>query len=108
QGYIDVGALAASATTAAGSCAKDLPSLGALKDAAAAVSLTAEPRGVRLKGVLTGAGDLAGAAQAFTPTLTNQVPGDAIAYVGFDNLASLVSNAIGQAESASPDLKKQI
>jgi hypothetical protein len=31
------------------------------------------------------------------------VPGDAIAYVGFDNLASLVSNAIGQVESAAVD-----
>ncbi len=107
QGYIDIGALAGSAT-ASGSPLKNLPSLGALKDAAAAVSLSAEPRGVRLKGVLTGAGDLAGNAQAFTPTLTNQVPGDAIAYLGFDNLASLVSNAIGQVGNSSPELKKQI
>ena len=108
QGYVDLGSIASGAT-AAGSPLKALPSgAAALKDAAVAVSLTAEQNGLRVKGVVTGAGDLAGSAQEFTPTLTSHVPGDAIAYLGFDNLAALVSNAIGQVGTSSPELQKQI
>jgi Protein of unknown function (DUF3352) len=107
QGYIDVGAITSSAA-GAGS-ALNLPTgVAPLKDAAVAVSLTAEARGVRLKGVVTGAGDAASDAQEFTPTLTNQVPGDAVAYLGFNDLASLVGNAVDQVGQASPEIKKQI
>ena len=108
QGYLDLGALTRSLQSASSGLGNLPNGAKALQDAAVAVSLTAESDGVRLKGVVTGAEDLTGQATEFTPTLTKQVPGDAIAYAGFDNLAGTIGNVIEQVGESSPDLQKQI
>ena len=75
---------------------------------AAAMSLTAESNGLRMKAVLVDAPAMADQ-KAFTPTLTSQAPADSVAYIGFNRLADTVSRAITTAsETASPELKKQI
>jgi len=75
---------------------------------AAAMSLTAETNGVRMKAVLVDA-PAAATQKAFTPTLTSQAPADSVAYIGFNRLADTVSRAITTAgETASPEVKKQI
>ena len=75
---------------------------------AAAMSLTAESNGLRMKAVLVDAPAMADQ-KAFTPTLTSQAPADSVAYIGFNRLADTVSRAITTAsETASPEVKKQI
>lgn len=98
QAYLDVGAFVQAAGTAT-------PRLGQVglseyQNAVMASSIAAEPGGVRVKGVVVGAPD-AGATE-FSPTLTKNVPADAIAYVGFDDLAKTVSTAFKQIQNGLP------
>ena len=75
---------------------------------AAAMSVTAQPDGLRMKAVLV---DAPQAAQQtpYTPTLTAQAPADAVAYLGFNRLADTVQRAVSAASSeGSEDTKKQI
>ncbi|MFM8829160.1 MAG: DUF3352 domain-containing protein, partial [Actinomycetota bacterium] len=75
---------------------------------AAAMSVTAQPDGLRMKAVLV---DAPQAAQQtpYTPTLTSQAPADAVAYLGFNRLADTVQRAVSAASSAgSEDTKKQV
>jgi hypothetical protein len=75
---------------------------------AAAMSVTAQPDGLRMKAVLV---DAPQAAQQtpYTPTLTAQAPADSIAYLGFNRLADTVQRAVTAASSAgSEDTKKQV
>jgi uncharacterized protein DUF3352 len=108
QLYVDVGA-AFKQTTESSSQLKQLEQLGLTTDTAFGLSLSAEATGVRLKGVVTGSGSstLAGASE-FTPSLTANVPGDALAYVGFSNLAGTVSSLVGTLAKSNPDLSSQI
>jgi hypothetical protein len=108
-GYIDAGAVAKSApsTGPSGMAIPDLSGLPNLQNAAVALSLSAEQGGVRMKGVLTGADNL-GAAKAFTPALTSHVPGDAVAYLGANDVGSVVTQVLDSLSQASPDAKRQI
>lgn len=75
---------------------------------AAAMSVTAQPDGLRMKAVLV---DAPQAAQQtpYTPTLTAQAPADSIAYLGFNRLADTVQRAVAAASSTgSEDTKKQV
>jgi len=96
-----------------GKAASDIvPMAGDLVDGeitgAAAMSLTAETDGLHMKAVLVDAPAVADQ-KAFTPTLTNVAPADAIAYLGFNRLADTVARVISSASaSASPEVKKQI
>lgn len=75
---------------------------------AAAMSLTAEPGGMRMKAVLVDTPPMADQ-QAFTPTLTANAPAGAVAYLGFNRLADTVQKVVASAsESSSADVKKQI
>ena len=105
QAYIDVGAIVQSA----GTSQPQLKQLGLsdYQNAVVAASVAAEPDGARVKGVVVGAPD-SGAAE-FTPTLTQKVPADAIAYLGFDNLAGTVTTILDQARAAqSSDTTQQL
>ena len=105
QAYFDVGALVQSAD-------KSQPQLGQLglaeyQNAVVAASVAAEPDGARVKGVVVGAPD-AGVAE-FSPTLAEKVPADAIAYLGFNDLAGSITTILDQARSAqSSDTTAQI
>lgn len=105
QAYIDVGAL----IRQAGTQTPQLEQLGLddYKDAVVAASLAAEPEGARLKGVVLNVPDT-GTSQ-FSPTLDDRAPADAVAYLGFDNLAGSVSTILDQVRaSQSADVQKQI
>ena len=105
QAYFDVGALVQSA-------GQSQPQLGQLgladyQNAVVAASVAAEPDGARVKGVIVGAPD-AGVAE-FSPTLAAKVPADAIAYLGFNDLAGSITTILDQARSAqSSDTTAQI
>jgi hypothetical protein len=105
QAYVDVGAL----IRQAGAQAPQLEQLGLndYKDAVVAASLAAEPEGASMKGVVLNAPDTG--QSAFTPTLDDRAPADAVAYVGFDNLAGSVSTLLDQVRaSQGQDVQKQI
>jgi hypothetical protein len=96
QAYFDIGALVRQAGT-------DSPQLKQLgledyQDAVVAASLAAEPEGARLKGVVLGAPDTG--MSEFSPTLDDRAPADAIAYLGFNDLAGSVSTLLEQARAA--------
>jgi len=75
---------------------------------AAAMSVTAQPDGLRIKAVLVDAPQ-AGQQTSYTPTLTSQAPADAVAYLGFNRLADTVQRAVSAASSeGSENTKKQI
>jgi hypothetical protein len=99
QAYIDVGAIAQSA----GQTTPELGQLGLAdyQNAVVAASIAAEPGGARVKGVIVGAPD-AGIAE-FSPSLTDTVPADAIAYIGFNDLAGTVTTILDQARAAQSD-----
>lgn len=104
QAYFDVGG----AVQQAGASSPQLGQLGLseYQDAVLAASIAAEPEGVRVKGVLTGAPD-AGASE-FSPSLTEKAPADAIAYVGFDDISTTLTNALTQAQaSQGEEMRKQ-
>jgi Protein of unknown function (DUF3352) len=96
QAYFDVGG----AVSQAGATSPQLSQLGlsGYQDAVLAASIAAEPDGVRVKGVLAGAPD-PGAGE-FSPTLTEKAPADAIAYVGFDDISTTLTNALAQAQAS--------
>ena len=75
---------------------------------AAAMSVTAEKDGLRMKAVLVDAPPMA-RQMAYAPTLTSQAPADAVAYLGFNRLADTVATAVSSASgSGSEETKKQI
>jgi hypothetical protein len=105
QAYIDVGAIVQSA----GTSQPQLRQLGLAdyQNAVVAASVAAEPDGARVKGVVLGAPD-AGQTE-FSPTLTDKAPADAIAYVGFSDLAKSVTTILDQARAAqSGDTAQQL
>jgi hypothetical protein len=105
QAYFDVGAL----IRQAGTDSPQLKQLGVedYQDAVVAASLAAEPEGARLKGVVLGAPDTG--MSEFSPTLDDRAPADAIAYLGFHDLAGSVSTLLEQARAAqSADAQQQL
>ena len=105
QAYIDVGAIVQSA----GTSQPQLKQLGLsdYQNAVVAASVAAEPDGARVKGVVLGAPEFP--ATEFSPTLTEKVPADAIAYVGFSDLAKTVTTILDQAKAAqSSDTTQQL
>ena len=104
QAYFDIGGT----LRQAGTQSPQLNQLGLseYQDAVLAASIAAEPEGVRVKGVLTGAPDPG--AKEFSPTLTSKAPADAVAYVGFEDVSTTLTNALTQARAAqSADARKQ-
>ena len=78
-----------------------------IQDAALGIGAVAEGQGVRLTGVAPGAPS--GGSGGFSPTLVDRVPDDAIAYIGFQDPASAVSQGFGEAQGeAAEGLKQQI
>ncbi len=75
---------------------------------AAAMSVTAEDNGLRMKAVLVDAPPTADQTP-YAPTLTSQAPADSIAYIGFNRLANTVETAVTAASGeGSEETKKQI
>jgi hypothetical protein len=106
EAYLDTGAITRELARSASGMGS-VAGLAGAENAAVALSIAAEPDGVRLKGVVVGAPATKGL-EEFTPTLTDHVPGDALAYVGVKNLAGAIQSAIQSAEAASPQVKEQI
>jgi hypothetical protein len=105
QAYIDVGAF----VQQAGASSPQLQQLGLgdYQNAVVAASIAAEPEGVRVKGVVTGAPDLGQA--EFSPSLVDKAPADAIAYLGFADLATSVTTILDRARSSqSEEARAQI
>jgi Protein of unknown function (DUF3352) len=97
QAYLDVGAFVQAAGTAAGPQFEQL-GLGDYRDAVLAASIAAEPDGARMKGVVLGAPD--NMATEFTPELTDTVPANALAYLGFSNLSGSLSQVLQQVQGS--------
>jgi len=98
--YVDIGAAIGGVQDSATQLG--LRMFGLSSQSAVGLAATAEPDGVAIKAV----GDdvaLLGHAKAFTPTLLNHVPADALGYVGFSNLAGLVEQAFAAIEN-DPEL----
>lgn len=105
QAYMDIGAI----VQAGAQSQPELEQLGLsdYQNAVVAASVAAEPEGARVKGVIVGAPD-AGAGE-FSPTLDEKVPADAIAYLGFSDLAGSITTILDQARAAqSSDTTAQI
>jgi Protein of unknown function (DUF3352) len=105
QAYIDLGAFVQSAANAAGPRAEQL-GLADYRDAVMAASIAAEPEGARLKGVVLGAPTAITPAE-FTPQLTDTVPADALAYVGFSDLAGTLTEVFQQVQGSLSDDERQ-
>lgn len=105
QAYMDVGALIRQA--GAGAPQLEQLGLGDYGDVVVAASLAAEPEGARVKGVVTGAPDV-GVAD-FSPALDDRAPADAIAYLGFNDLAGGIATMLEQVRaSQGEDVQRQI
>jgi len=75
---------------------------------AAAMSVTAEEGGLRMKAVLVDAPSTA-QQSPYAPTLTSQAPAGSVAYLGFNKLADTVQTALSAAtETGSDETRKQI
>jgi Protein of unknown function (DUF3352) len=85
QGYLDVGSFLRQAIAQSPQLGQ-LGQFEAYQNAVVAASVAAEPDGVRVKGVVDGVEDLPTGGE-FSPTLTSNAPADAIAYVGFSDVA---------------------
>ena len=105
QAYLDLGAFVQSAASAAGPQAEQL-GLADYRDAVMAASIAAEPEGARLKGVVLGAPTSITPAE-FTPQLTDTVPADALAYVGFSDLAGTLTEAFQQIQGSLGDEERR-
>lgn len=101
QGYLDLGALVQQAT-ASSTDRQQLEALGIrdYESSAIAMSLASEEQGMRFKGIVTGVPESAAQATEFAPELLENVPADAIAYVGVANLAGQVERLVGQIRAA--------
>ena len=104
QAYLDLGAFVQEAGKAAGPQADQL-GLADLRNAVMAASIAAEPDGARLKGVIMGAPN--DVATEFSPTLTETVPADALAYVGFSNLSGALTQVFQQVQGSLGDEEKR-
>lgn len=97
--YIDVGTLVTQQVAAIPQGSAPNPLSGAnldmVEDTRVVAAATAEPEGVRVKGVVVGGPDAVDGT-SFSPSLTEHVPADAIGYVGFQNLQGHVANAVEQ------------
>lgn len=102
QMYLDIGAFVVAAGEAAGPQADQL-GLGDYREAVMAASLAAEAEGARMKGVVIGAPEDIQSA-AFTPELPDTaVPADAIAYLGFADLAGTLTDVFAQVQATLGD-----
>jgi hypothetical protein len=99
QAYVDIGAF----VQAAGTSNPQLQQLGLgdYQNAVVAASIAAESEGARVKGVVMGVPDTG--AGEFSPTLVDQVPEDAIAYIGFADLAGSVTTILEQARASQSE-----
>jgi hypothetical protein len=104
QAYLDLGAFVQSAGEAAGPQLEGL-GLGDYRDAVMAASIAAEPDGARMKGVIIGGPDDVSA--EFTPGLTDTVPADALAYVGFADLSGTLTRVLEQVQGTLGDEERQ-
>lgn len=105
QAYLDLGMLVQSAAEAAGPQAEQL-GLADYRDAVMAASIAAEPEGARMKGVVLGAPATI-QQDEFTPGLTDQVPADALAYVGFSDLAGSLTQVLQQVQGSLGDEERR-
>ena len=89
QFYMDIGTVAKQ--QAAQASQLGATSLANIEDARMAGSVTAEPEGVRIKGVMMGSPDTA---KEFNPTLDEKVPSDAVFFADVSDLDSQVTDAV--------------
>jgi len=106
--YVDVGGLVQQQLAANPQLQSQAQSLEMVKDTRLAAAAAAEPGGIRVKGVVVGGPEDA-PDTSFTPGLTKNVPGDAIAYFGFRNLQGHVAHGVQQfAQSGGQELLQQV
>jgi hypothetical protein len=103
QAYLDVGAFIQQAGAASPQLSQ--AGLGDYQNAVMAASISAEPEGGRLKGVVVGAPD-AGLSE-FTPALVDRVPADALAYLGFHDLSGTIGNIFEQIQGSLGDEERE-
>lgn len=106
--YMDVGTLVRQQVAANPQLQAQAQSLDMFTDARIAAAAAAEPGGIRVKGVVLGGPEDA-PDTSFSPSLTKNVPGDAIAYVGFRNLQGHIAQGVQQfSRSGGQDLLNQV
>lgn len=108
QGYIDVSEIVAGVGAAQRpEVRRQIEASGISADAGLAISLSTESDGLRLKAV---ASKVANSPQVglFAPSLTRQIPDDALAYVGADDLYAVIGATLGQLSKDNPALKDQL
>ncbi len=106
QGFVDVGAITNLARARGGEAVtKQLQATGLGPDSALAASLTAEQQGLRVKAVAIKVGNAATQSPAFTPTLTKQVPANALMYLGMANLFETGRRTLEPAMAQDPKVK---
>jgi hypothetical protein len=105
QAYLDIGAFIGAAAEGAGPQAEQL-NLDDYRDAVMAASISAEPEGARMKGVILGAPADVQPAE-FTPALTETVPADALVYLGFSNLSGTIGQVLEQVQGSLSDEERR-
>ncbi|HWH15426.1 MAG TPA: DUF3352 domain-containing protein [Miltoncostaeaceae bacterium] len=106
--YVDIGGLVQQQAATNPQVQAQAQALEMVKDTRLAAAAAAEPGGIRVKGVVVGGPEDA-PDTAFSPALTRNVPGDAIAYFGFRNLQGQVENGVRQfSQSGGQDLLAQV
>ncbi len=105
QGYLDVGGFLRQAIAQSPQLGQ-LGQLEGYQDAVVAASVAAEPDGVRIKGVVDGADDLPMGGE-FSPTLTSNAPADALAYVGFSDIAGQLTQVLQTVQGSLGEEERQ-
>jgi len=109
QAYLDVGSIIKQAASGNAQLQQVYTQLGLGADTAIGFSISAEAKGIRLKGVTTGANtDILAGSTSFTPALTQNVPGDSVAYVGIADLTGQAERTLDAIAKSNPDLTKQL
>ena len=99
--YFDVGGLAGNSLSSIPQAQLGINPEG-VQDAAMGAVLLAEDEGMRLKGKTVGAEGL-GSVTEFTPSLPDQLPGNAVAYFGFADLAGQLGQVVTQLQTSGGD-----
>jgi hypothetical protein len=91
--YIDVGTIVQQQAAGNPNLQSQQGTVDMVKDTRIVSAAAAEPGGIRIKGVVVG-GPESEVDASFTPSLTSNVPADALGYFGFSNLQGQVAEAV--------------
>lgn len=107
EAYLDLGSI----VDGIASSSPDLEQLGLFGDyreSVVALSVAAEPEGIRVEGLIANAPEGA-MGEGFTPELLARAPADSYAYIGLSNLSGLIGDTLGSLEGeAGEEVQQQL